>query len=302
MKIPIAVHVFFLFTMILQPLVGVSAAEIVWEKVIHSDSIDALCANDNVIYSASFDGYIKKYTADSLDIIGAHKDWVRALLCIDDGVVSASNDGQIIIWKDASINRKIHAHDWWITDIAFHKDTIVSVSLDESIKIWRYPDLKLVYQEKKYGSLKHHTLVICRDKAFIGSTWGISVFDLKTRKWIFSHIHFDTYNVFLSSTASDNVVFFGDDTGKLFYFDGSSSNLISTLKASHTAIKALAYHQGSLFVGDDDGVIKKIDAESMANIKILADFPQSVRALLVRGQTLIAGCDDGILRAIRISR
>ena len=302
MKIPIAVHVFFLFTMILQSLIGVSAAEIVWEKVIHSDSIDALCANDNVIYSASFDGYIKKYTADSLEEIGAHNDWVRALLCIDDGVVSASNDGQIIIWKGASKNRRIHAHDWWITDIAFHKDTIVSVSLDETIKIWRYPDLKLVYQHKLYGSRKHHTLVICRDKAFIGSTWGISVLDLKTRKWIAPGFNFTIYKVFLSSTASDDVVFLGDDTGKLFYFDGSTGNLISTLQVSHTAIKALAYHQGTLFVGDDDGIIKKVDAESMANVKILADFPQSVRALVVHGQTLIAGCDGGILRAIRIPR
>ena len=126
--------------------------------------------------------------------------------------------------------------------------------------------------------------------------------DLKTRKWIAPHLYFDTLNVFLSSTASDNVVFFGDDTGKLFYFDGSTANLISTLQVSHTAIKALAYHQGTLFVGDDAGIIKKVDAETMANVKVLADFPQSVRALLVRGQTLIAGCDGGILRAVRIPR
>jgi WD40 repeat protein len=288
--------------MLFQSAVVANAADIVWEKVIHSDSIDALCTTDAFIYSASFDGYIKKSSADSLEEAGAHKDWVRALLCIDDGVVSASNDGRIIIWKGASNNHRIHAHDWWITDIAFHNGTIVSVSLDETVKIWRYPDLKLVYQHKLYGSRKHHTVVICRDKAFVGSTWGISVLDLKTRKWIVPYRYFDTQNVFLSSTASDNRVYFGDDTGKLFFFDASTTKLISTQQVSLTAIKALTYHQGTLFVGDDAGTIRKVDAESMENIEILASFPQSVRAMLVRSGMLIAGCDGGILRAIRIPR
>jgi len=299
MKMPFVTSIFLLITMLLQPVFGASAAEVVWETVIHSDSIDALCAKDNYVYSASFDGHIKRSTADSVEEIGAHYDWVRALLCINNSVVSASNDGRIIIWNGPSRSKQIRAHDWWITDIAFHKDTIISVSLDETVKIWRYPDLKPLYQHKLYGSRKHHTVAICQNKAFIGSTWAISVLDLNTYKWI-SHLTFGNLNVYLSSTASDNAVYFGDDTGKLFCIDAFTSKLLSTSHVSRTAIKALAYHQGRLFVGDDEGIIRAVDAESMENTEILASFPESVRAIIVRGDTLIAGYDGGILRAIKI--
>jgi len=293
-------YIFFLFMLILLPAIGADAANTISERVVHSDSIDALCSTDKYIFTASFDGHIKKCTRDSIEEIGAHRDWVRSLLCINDNVISASNDGRIIIWNGTSISNQVSAHDWWITDIAFHKDTIVSVSLDETVKIWRYPDLELVYQHKIYGSYKHHTVTVCQNKAFIGSTWVISVLDLATRKWIFQNKGFDNFNVFLASTASDNTVYLGDNTGKVYRFDAFSSKLVSSAHVSNAAIKALAYHQGTLFVGDDEGNLKTIDAESLANTVVLASFPQAVRAILVRDDTVFAGCDGGILRAIRI--
>jgi len=289
------------FVLILLPAISVNAAHTISERVVHSDSIDALCSTDTSIFTASFDGHIKRCTADSIVEIGTHRDWVRSLLCINDDVISASNDGRIIIWNGASISNQVSAHDWWITDIAFHKDTIISVSLDETVKIWSYPDLEPVYQHKIFGSFKHHTVTVCQDKAFIGSTWSISVLDLSTRRWVFRGKFGDNFNVFLASTSSHNSVYFGDSNGKVYRFDAFSSKLISSSHVSKAAIKALAYQHGILFVGDDEGNLKTIDAESLANPAVLARFPQAVRAILVRDDTVFAGYDGGILRAIRIS-
>ena len=279
---------------------AIDAAEIVFERVVHSDSIDALCATEDDLISASFDGHIKRITADSVEEVGAHGDWVRGLCCLNDDIVSASNDGHIAIWKGAALSNQVLAHDWWITDIAYHDHTIISVSLDETVKIWSYPQLKLIYQHKIPGSSKHMTVAICQNKAFIGSTWSISVLDLSTLEWIYQNKAFDGFNVFLASTSSDHTVYFGDSSGKIFLFDASTCKLVSSLNVSRTAIKALAYHQGELFIGDDDGNIMALDADSPAHAVVLARHPQAVRVILVRDDTVYAGYDGGILRGIRL--
>lgn len=290
----------FLLVLVLQPVFSVKAASTISERVIHSDSIDALCSTNKFVYTGSFDGHIKRTTMDSVEEIGSHRDWVRSLMCINNDIISASNDGRIIIWNDSSISNQVLAHNWWITDMAFYKNTIISVSLDETVKIWRYPDLEQVYEHKIYGSNKHHTVTVCQNRLFIGSTWSISVLDLTTRRWIFQNKSFDRYNVFLSSTSSKNAVYFGDNNGKVYRFDASRSKLTSTSQVSNAAIKAICYHQGTLLVGDDNGNIKTMDANSLVNSKILASYPQPVRAILVRDDTVFAGFDGGVLRAIRI--
>ena len=275
-------------------------AGVLSERSIHSDSIDALCTTGDSVVSASFDGTIKRVSSGTIENVGAHRDWVRGLLCIDDAIVSASNDGRIVIWKGASVVNQIDAHDWWITDIAFHDNRIISVSLDESVKIWSFPALEPVYQHKIYGSFKHMTVAVCQNRVFVGSTFGISVLNLSTFKWIYQNKAFDKYNVFLSSAASADVVYFGDDNGKVFRFNASTADLISSATVSRTAIKALAYHEKKLFVGDDDGIVQIVDAESLKSDKVMTHHTQSVRVLRVWGNRLYAGYDGGILRVIRV--
>lgn len=294
------IHILFLFAYTLPPVPCANAVDIEWEKTIDSDSIDALCHTETYLYSGSFDGHIKRISKGAVEEIGAHGDWVRALLCVDDNLISASNDEYIIIWNDGHIVNKIHAHDWWITDIAFYRNTIISVSLDETVKIWGYPDLKLLYQHKIYGSCKHQCVAIGRNKAFIGSTRGVSVLNLKTRQWIYQNKAFDKENVFLSAVAFNNDVYMGDNQGIIYRFDASTANLTATKQVSDMAIKALACRSGVLFAGDDGGAIRSLDVEFQKKVTLLIHFPEPVRAIVTRGNTLFIGCDGGILRAIKV--
>lgn len=281
---------------------GIAYAEkALTESIVHTDSIDALCATENYLVTGSFDGSIKKVTLDKIQIIGKHNDWVRGLLCIDNNIVSASNDGRIIIWHGTAKLNEVLAHKWWITDVAFYKNRIISVSLDETIKVWSYPELELLFQHKIWGSAKHYTVTISNDKAFIGSTWGISVLDLNTYNWILKNKRITKdYSAFLSSAPSGEYVYFGNSTGSIYQFTTDNAELQSKFKVSNYAIKALSYHDNTLFIGSDDGCIHEFKPSMKNTPKFISKSPESVRAILVNHSNLYAGYDKGILRKFAI--
>ena len=270
---------------------------IIYEKKIHIDSVDSLCVKGKKIYTASFDGTIKRTIDNESKIIGKHKDWVRKVICTDSNVITASNDGSIAIWNNFKKIRSVQAHSWWVTDIALSDDKLISVSLDETVKVWRYPELKLLYSHKIYGSNKHYSVVINNGKAFIGSTNGhMFVLDVNRFKWVKQKGITSSYSIPISSMKSGKYVFFGTSDGHIVRVMASSSYDILTKKISGFAIKAIAENEGVLYIGDDNGVLRKINMDNLKKADVINNFPEAIRTLAIDNNSIYAGYDNGYIR------
>jgi len=271
--------------------------EIIYEKKSHADSVDSLCVNGKNIVSASFDGSIKTTNNNETTIIGKHNDWVRKVICTDSNIISASNDGMITIWSDYKKIKSIQAHSWWITDIVLSGDKIVSVSLDETVKVWSYPELKLLYSHKLYGSNKHYSIAVNNGKAFIGSTHGLmSILDISSFEWIESKMIAGTYAILISATKSKKHIIFGSSDGFIIKVMASPPYNMLKEKISNFALKAVAQSEGILYVGDDNGVIRKISIDNIKEPYVLSRFPEAVRALTIDNDLIYAGYDNGHIR------
>ncbi len=271
---------------------------IIYEKKIHADSIDSLCVSDEKIYTASFDGSIKRTIGDESKIIGKHKDWVRKVICVDSNIISASNDGTIAIWNGLKKTRSVQAHSWWVTDIALSDDKLISVSLDETVKVWSYPELKLLYSHKIYGSNKHYSVAINNGKAFIGSTHGfMSILDMENFNWLMqSKVVSGYYSIPLSVTKSDKHVYFGSSDGFITKVMTSAPFKIDRKKISEFPVKALVYNQGLLYIGDRKGVLRKVNTEKLNKPYVINHLPQAISSLAISNNFIYAGYDNGYIR------
>lgn len=275
---------------------------LVFDKIIHNDSIASHCIKDKAIISGSFDGTIKETTDYSSKVVGKHKDWVRKVICIDGNIISVSNDGIISIWNDGKILNSVHAHSWWVTDIALHNNILVTVSLDETVKVWSYPHLKLLYSHKIYGSNKHYSVTINKGKAFIGSTRGlVFVLELKGfNKPYVRRVDQLAISVLLSSTKSNKYVFFGTSDGFIIKVSASFPyKKIFKVKISDFSLKALTLYQDFLYVGDNNGDIRKINMKNPKKSYLVSHIHEAVRSLSVSDNYIYAGFDNGSFRIFK---
>ena len=289
------------FILIILPLNLLASETILSENKIHADNVDSLCLKNKAIISASFDGSIKKTISNKSEIIGRHKDWVRKLICADSNIISASNDGEIAIWKNSKKIRSVQAHTWWVTDIALSNDKIISVSLDESVKVWSYPELTLLYSHKIHGSNKHHSVIVNNAKAFIGSTKGILfVLDLNklnmpNKIWI----DYPGGSTLTSSAKSNKHVFFGTSNGFIAKIAAFPPYKLNKKKISDFAIKGLAQSKGILYAGDDNGVIRKLNISNFKT-EIVNNFPDAVRAITIDNGIIYSAFDNGYIRTFSV--
>ena len=266
------------------------------ELKLHTDSIDALCVKGHDIYTASFDGRVKRTDLTTSEEVGHHDDWVRAILCVDDNQVTASNDGRIIVWHEKSIVSQVKAHDWWVTDLAYHHDNLlVSVSLDETVKVWSYPDLKLLYQHKLPGSYKHYSVTILGNYAYVGSTVTLSVLDLKKLAWRFVNLSYGTYDIFCSVTTDNSHVYFGDSAGNIHQFDASTMKSHKIVRTEKFAIKAMTMSKEFLYFGNDSGHIYRVRVPTFGQPELIHEQKTAVRALTISDNMLYAASDEGKL-------
>jgi len=289
---------FICIILIIISLNSIAGEALIYEKKIHTDSVDSICVKGKVIYSASFDGTIKRTVDNISKLVGKHKDWVRKVICKDSNIITASNDGMITIWKDLKKVRSVKAHSWWVTDIALSNRKIVSVSLDEYVKVWSYPELKLLYSHKIVGSNKHYSVVINNGKAFVGSTRGyMHVLDL---------INFGTplkinisgheQNVLLSAVNSTNHIVFGASDGLIIKVSASPPYSRDKKKISDFSLKAIVEKEGVLYVGDEHGVLRKINMNNLKKSTVVNHFPEAIRALAINDDFIYAGYDNGYIR------
>ncbi|MCW8899367.1 MAG: hypothetical protein OQK95_01695, partial [Gammaproteobacteria bacterium] len=221
----------------------------------------------------------------------------RKVICTDSNVISASNDGMINIWKDLKKIRSVRAHSWWVTDFDLSNNKLVSVSLDETVKVWSYPELKLLFSHKLYGSNKHYSVTINNGKAFIGSTHGLmSVLDISSFEWLESTTIAGYYGIPISAAKSDKYVFFGSSDGFIIKVMASAPYKIFKEKISNFALRAIAQEQGILYVGDDDGVLRKVSIDNLKKSYILNHSSNAIRALTVDNDSIYAGYDNGNIR------
>jgi len=300
---PNIVASFFIFILLfLYEILPAAAGTLLHEIKVHDDSIDAICIKDGYVYTGSFDGTIKRTDFTTVEPVGRHRDWVRALLCVDDNIISASNDGRIIIWHDNTIVNQVDAHKWWVTDIAYSNGKIVSVSLDETVKIWSYPDLKLLHQYKIPGSYKHHSVTISDDIAYIGSTTSISLISLKNDKWGIRTINFATFDTYYSGTTSRDYIYFSDSAGNIHQCDASLRKMHNVKSIGNYAIKTLQQHSDTLYAATDSGQIHKIAIPEFKQAELFDEHPQAIRTIRVTDNALIAAYNDGFLRAFSLSK
>lgn len=285
-----------------------SAFTLLHEIKVHDDSIDALCVKDGYVYTGSFDGTIKRTNFKTIELIGRHNDWVRAILCVGDNIISASNDGRIIIWHDKTILNQVQAHDWWVTDIAFSDNKIVSVSLDETVKVWSYPDLKLLFNSKVHGSYKHHSVYISENIAYIGSTLAISILDIVNFKWLIVNFNWlnqtgyrSTYNTYYAASINAGKLYFADSAGNLNQLNKIPDKNHRTIALAKTAIKSLQSHNHFLYAATDEGELYQIPVHDIAKSKLISDNKYAVRKITIDNNIVYTADDIGVVHAYEIA-
>lgn len=291
----------YIYILVIIPLISVADETIIYEEQVHTDSVDSLCIKDKAIISASFDRDIKKTVGNKSKVIGKHKDWVRKVICTDTNIITASNDGMISIWNDSKRIHSVRAHSWWVTDIDLYENKIISVSLDETVKVWSYPELKLLYTYKPFGSNKHYSVTINNGKAFIGSTNGyLFILDMNKihlkKNIVDRTIILERKAVLLSSTKSLEHVFIGTSNGFIVKVERSNPYRIITKQISDFALKAIAYSNGFLYIGDDNGVLRKVNSDDFEEYYEINKYPEAIRTLISENNYIYAGFDKGYIR------
>lgn len=278
-----------------------SKDRIIYEKTLHDDSVDSICLKNNSFVTSSFDGFVKEHSKTKSSIVYKHNDWSRKILCVKDVIISSSNTGVISISEKTKKNITVLAHDWWVSDMVFDtlSNKLVTISLDETIKVWSYPSLKLLHESKIYGSHKHHSVALSYGKAFIGSTngWVFSLYSMHGNKYPWTQFQIAPSHVtLLSATSSPDSVFFGGSDGYVYQIDVDKFKLISKIKVSDSAIKAIYWHSNKLYIGSDDGRLVSISVNPMRDLSVLDTFNEAIRTIAINDNRIYMGFDKGVVR------
>lgn len=127
-----------------------------------STRVIALNENTNELAAGFSDHKIRIYNLDDMSIkkeIDAHRNSVFTLTYQDNRLYSAGRDAYIKMWdikQDYELIKQVPAHNYAINHLLPLADTglMASCSMDKSIKLWRLGDLELlkVINNKRYPS------------------------------------------------------------------------------------------------------------------------------------------------------
>lgn len=195
-----------------------------------------------------------------------HKNWVRTVKFLAEKIVSAGNDGEIVVTDFLNQSNKevrINAHiDWINSIIIIGNDTFASLGEDGFVRIWSESLILLgeINVNRKifdgYYSEVKQELVICTEGGFlyfvalknfkVSSYFEISSRDLQ--KITFSEVH--------------NAVICGDDMGEISLFELSSLTVINKFNSESIFTRSLLVKGHLIYVGSEDGLIKVYDPDN----------------------------------------
>lgn len=114
----------------------------------HYDGIEALTISGDLLFSASRDGCIKKWSLSSPhnklvhSINQAHKDWIQALAIRKDGstLISGCRSGFVKLWSTdiCQLIGEVRAHNNGIHSIDVNSKFVATGSADNNIALWRW--------------------------------------------------------------------------------------------------------------------------------------------------------------------
>lgn len=268
---------------------------------LHNDVIDDMFLDKGKLYTASFDGTVKQFDlkTGSVQLIGKGSDWIRTIVNYNGLIISGDNQGYIRAWDHFGKKRwEIKAHNWWIMDMVVWKDQLITVSMDETLKVWDLKTYKLLFEEKIYGSHKHHAVCIGEnDTAFVGSTSTISRFPLNEKETGSGSIYgYDSSIVYLSCLNISDKTFFGTSKGFLVVYSHVNQK---TIHVSDTPIHAIAEYDQMLYVASDDGSIKIIDLNKLSLMKTFYQGKVPICSIAATKEFIYIGLSDGRLKILR---
>ena len=278
-------------------LFSISQAQIkpVLELKVHEDVIDTLVLSNELVYTGSYDGYVKSIHIISHKISNILKkdDWIRSLLIVNNELIVAANDGSItgVCLKSNAQKWKLDAHDSWITGLAFTDGKLISISMDEHVKVWDISTKKQLFDKKIYGSHKHQSICIANNQAIIGSTSIFSKLSLKNYD-LHKVYDFGLSNAALSCSYQGGLSPVGLSNGDVLIFGKDRIQK----KIHKGAIKAIVQIGNDMYTASDDGKIYKSNIRNLEKRSLVYSSDQKVSALNFDHTFLYAGFADGSIR------
>lgn len=130
----------------------------------HSKPIKALCTNGDLIITGSTDNCIKVYKECKYhcDLVG-HSAQINCIESLDRYVISGDDNGQIIVWKDLKIHKRLQ-HKREVLSLSFSPNgmSFASGSFDKTVRLWNvetgeiiasYFHVHFVYKVRVYNDL-----------------------------------------------------------------------------------------------------------------------------------------------------
>lgn len=225
----------------------------------HTDPVESLCFNDELLFSGSADKDIRVWDLDTfkcIKILTDHTSNVKALVVDSGRLYSGSHDKTIRMWslKDYSCEGVLHGHEKFVKALALSKDSKVLFSggNDNIIKMWDLQTKECVYN-----------------------------FDSHT-KWIKS-IH-----------TSGQYVFSGANDKRIKIWNMKTLDLVTTFKPHTDKINTVLATPDFLVSASEDSNVKIFDYKTLQCVNTLSEHKGSVVSLCCNEKYLVTASFDGI--------
>jgi WD40 repeat protein len=240
------------------------------------------------------------------EILKGHEKSVNSIVIYQENIVSASSDKLIKIWSKYKLSfKKLLAHKQGIGSTCFLNEAlIVTGSYDSTIKIWKKNNqtLKLVTTlTDHFGPI--YTLKCLSNHRFISSSGDFTVkiwqnSDLNKYQCVKTLNHITQV---VSLIILNNLLISGDDERKIYIWNMSSFELLSSFRGHEGAIWSLiSLNKKSFASASEDSTIKiwkqETNSSSFKCIQNLTEHTSKVYALAVlKEKYLISGSAEGLI-------
>jgi WD40 repeat protein len=246
--------------------------------------------------------------------------WSVSASLHQDSVVSAGDDGEVILWDAKSGKKKLSllGHSWNIfsVDFSWNGDKLVSGSLDETIRVWNFStDRSSRIISNAHSGGVRHVKFTADDRRIIscGHDGNVKLWDLKTLELL--HVwsgHRSFVQSFDFNLRGDRLISCGDDKTiriwDLLDFSSGENLELEILRDIHSAwIRDVCFHPNSdLFAScGEDGLVCLWSLEAKNVVwRSYHDGPLGVKCVTFSpdGKLLASGADDGTVKLWEVAK
>ncbi|MEC4803330.1 MAG: WD40 repeat domain-containing protein [Jaaginema sp. PMC 1079.18] len=243
--------------------------------------------------------------------IAAHTTAVESLAFIKEGAGLLSgggyNDGYLRVWSVATGTQQqaLRVQQTAVTDLVVSNDgeTIASSGNDTNLNLWQWQrendEIRENHQfQEAYSNILALAMTPDSEVLISGGLDGIRLWNLRTRKPIYTLARFDNATYALAVHPNGYIVASGGQQGQITVWNVRTGDAIAQYPSHNAKVTTLAFTAdgNTLISGSEDRSIKIWDFPTMTLRHTLIGHTGEIRALAIHpsGQFFASGSRDGI--------